>query len=273
MTKFETAKGTVSLSLAATLFFAALPAALAQTEIQPLNQSTTGSPQQSYTVPAGTTLSIQETSFAGSNGDMFTGQLVNPIRSNGLVIIPAGSNIQGQVTSTDPAGKMRNIQLSSITLPSGNAVSFNTSVAAAMPVAQAAVRQDPLSGQVTRTVNGVNTIYPRISMGPDTANPAAKILGGTLGGAALGAATGTLTGLTMERVHPEKYINSTGVMTTRGLAWGAAYGAGFGLLSGIIAAAATPTPVAVTTTNNTASNQTAARVVNVTLAEPVTVLL
>jgi hypothetical protein len=260
-----------SLGLACTLLTATLPPAFAQMQMQN-GQTGVVIQQQSHTLPAGTILSIRETSFAADNGDIFIGQLVSPIRANGEVIIPAGSAVQGHVVATDPVSRMRNIQLSTLTLPSGNVIAFDSSIAAAMPVAQAAVREEPLTGQVTRTGQGVTTFFPRISMGPEGATPAARVIGSTVGGAALGAATGTLTGLTIAAASKDSDIRvSKGSMAARGLAWGSAYGAGFGLLTGLIAEAANPTPVAVTTTRNVISTQPTGQVLNVALAEPVTI--
>ena len=203
-----------SLGLAYTLLTIAVPvpSALAQMQTSQYSQTQTMTQQQSYTIPAGTVLSIRETGFAGANEDIFVGQLVNPIRVNGAIVVPAGSSLQGQVLSANPSGNMRTIQLNSLTLPTGNVLAFNSSISAPMPSAQAAVREQPLSGQVTQTGRGLAVLYPTVTIGPQGVSPAAKIIGGTLGGAALGAATGTLTGLTIGATSKGR-LYSRGVAT------------------------------------------------------------
>lgn len=261
----------VALALSVMFSISAVPAAFSQTQMNQYGSTSVMQSQQTV-IPAGTSLTIRENGFASASGDIFTGQLVSPIRMNGAVVIPAGSSIQGTVVGANAAANARNIQLDSITLPTGNTIAFNSAIAVPMPVGVAAVREEPLSGQVTRT-GGWRTLYPRVTWGPEGASPAAKVIGGTVGGAALGAATGTLGTLTMRATNRGmRRTVSRGTAAAQGLAWGAAYGAGFGLISGLIDAATTPSPVAVTSTSTqTASTQSAGQVYTVAMADPVAI--
>lgn len=248
-TKFLTSLGLSGLLLAGSF----LPA-LAQVQTYSSNyQQTVTQQSQSFTLPAGTGLAIRETGMMSANvGDRFNGQLVTPIIANGRTVIPSGSMVSGEIVAFDPAARTRAIQIHNITTPTGNMISFESHIVAALPSASSAVREDPLTGQV-QTSGGNTTLFPHVSWGPDN-SPASRIIGSTLGGATLGAATGTLTGLTMHATSRSMYRHmKTGTAVARGLGWGAAYGAGFGLLGGIISAATDRQPVAVTSTRSTAA--------------------
>lgn len=123
-------------------------------------------------------------------------------------------------------------------------------LASSVPLAsaQSTHQTETLQGGVHATQQG--TLYPRVSMGVEGNNPAAKIIGGTVGGAAFGAATGTLAGLTMQATDRRGLGISKGSAAARGLAWGSVYGAGFGLLSGLVSAMTDRDPVAVSSTSN-----------------------
>ncbi len=62
-------------------------------------------------VPAGTSLSTRISSAIGSktstSGDRFNGSLVNSVRLNGNVVIPAGSAVSGVVVTAHSAGKFK----------------------------------------------------------------------------------------------------------------------------------------------------------------------
>ena len=62
-------------------------------------------------VPAGTSLSTRISSAIGSKtssaGDRFDGTLVNSVRLNGKVVIPAGSAVSGVVVTAHSAGKFK----------------------------------------------------------------------------------------------------------------------------------------------------------------------
>ena len=227
--------------------------------------------QQMYTLPAGTQLSIRETGDpAVMGGSAFSGELVNPVRIDGQVVIPAGSTVTGQLVSADEASDLRTIRLTNISTPQGQ-IAMNADVDTDMPFRVSAVREDqPLSGQVTR--QDVGTFVPRVTwLGDRDMSPAGRILTGTVGGAAFGAATGPLIGITMLATDKNNLGISSGSAAARGVAWGAAYGAGFGLLGGLISAATADKPAAVSAVRTGPS--TAYRsgdVFTVTLDEPVT---
>jgi hypothetical protein len=62
-------------------------------------------------IPAGTSLSTRISSSIGSktstSGDRFHGSLVNSVRLNGNVVIPAGSAVSGVVVTAHSAGKFK----------------------------------------------------------------------------------------------------------------------------------------------------------------------
>lgn len=265
------------ISLAALLSVSTAVPALAQMQqTQPGDAMVTPMTSQ-VVIPAGTVLTVEEKGFASDPGEMFRGELINPVRVNGQVVIPAGSTVMGSVVNLDPAANTRDIQLNTLNTPAGNQVAFESRVTTNLPAAGvAAVRQDPLTGRVqagSPVQRGLNTIYPRISIGGDQISPAAKVLAGTAGGALFGAATGTLTGLTMAAVYDDEIDISLGNSAARGLAWGSAYGAGLGLISGLIAAAATHQPAAVSTTApaTTVGYQPAGQVYDIVVAQPITI--
>ena len=68
-------------------------------------------PRSPRIVPAGTSLSTRISSAIGSKtstaGDRFDGTLVNSVRLNGKVVIPAGSAVSGVVVTAHSAGKFK----------------------------------------------------------------------------------------------------------------------------------------------------------------------
>jgi hypothetical protein len=88
---------------------AATPAAPAAAPTQPA--ALPPPPPAPRIVPAGTSLSTRISSALGSKtsaaGDRFNGTLVNSVRLNGNVVIPAGSAVSGVVVTAHSAGKFK----------------------------------------------------------------------------------------------------------------------------------------------------------------------
>ncbi|MEB3244423.1 MAG: hypothetical protein VKJ06_00345 [Vampirovibrionales bacterium] len=131
--------------------------------------------------PAGTALSAtvaQEINSASARvGDRFMATLANDISSNGSVILPAGSQLEGQVVSVVPAGRAgRNGQLDirfmSAQLPNGQRV--------------------PLMAKIM-TDDGTGLIRGGTS-GGRIGKAALTTAGGAAAGAILGTALGPLSG-------------------------------------------------------------------------------
>lgn len=152
--------------------------------------------------PAGTTMSVTNTSYLSSSscqiGDRITTTLAYDLSMGGSLILPSGSQLQGQVVSCIPAGRagrQGQIQLrfNQANLPDG--------------------RVYPLSARVV-TPDGTGIL--RGGAGTSRLGGVAK---NTLGGAALGAASGAALGA----------LVSGGRKWNEGLMWGSILGAGGGL--------------------------------------------
>ena len=131
--------------------------------------------------PAGTPLSAtvgQEVTSANARvGDRFMAMLANDIASGGSILVPAGSQLEGQVVSVMPAGRAgRNGQLDvrfmSALLPNGQRV--------------------PLMAKI-QTADGTGLIKGG-SVGGRAGKAALTTAGGAAAGALLGTALGPLSG-------------------------------------------------------------------------------
>jgi type IV secretory pathway VirB10-like protein len=171
----------------------------------PYNNSSYGQqpPLQGYvmTAPPGTVVSATLSSPVSSDfarvGDRFSATLGSPIASGGNVILPAGSQMEGQVVMVKPAGRAGkngelDIRFTSALLPNGQRV--------------------PLSAKI-QTEDGTGIIR-----GGSTAGRFGRAAVTTGVGAGLGAALGTAMGP----------LSGGGV--GRGAIYGTALGAGMGAL-------------------------------------------
>jgi hypothetical protein len=154
------------------------------------------------TAPVGTSLSVTNTTYISSDnsriGDPVSVTLGYDLSMGGNLMLPAGTQIQGEVVSSVPAGRTaRNGELQ---------LRFNRAV---LPDG----RTYPLSARLV-TPDGTGII--RGGTKHSRAGTAAK---NTLGGAALGAASGAALGA----------LVSGGRKWNEGLMWGSILGAGAGL--------------------------------------------
>lgn len=208
---------------------------------------------RSVVVPAGTSLSVQPVGqMPQSLGGSFTGQLVNPVMVNGVSVIPAGSQVRGNVVGVNDSMNTMDIQFREISTTTGDTIPIRSrsTVNRIYGGVQQAGPQGVQMGQVGQTtrMDAGTTLYPHVTIGRPATTRAGRIVAGTVGGAALGAATGTLTGLVWPAVYRNDIGFSEGTGALRGLAWGAIFGGGLGLVSGLVAAAADRDDVSVTTT-------------------------
>ncbi len=242
-------------SISSPLVFAELPTAsplspatpqMADSSAQMNSQQTNNAATQgqSYVIPQGTKILYRTTTPLPSNlGEIYTGQVVDPIAINGETVIPQGSEVKGTIVAVYP--NTMQVQFHQVSTPDGEII----------PI-QGTSTVDRLYGQVQTqqvapsqgTLSGIATYYPQVTFGPHQLSPAGKIVAGTVGGALFGGATGALVGLVMPAVYRDSINFGEGTGAARGLAWGAAMGAGLGLASGLIAAAATRKKSCVTTT-------------------------
>ncbi len=177
---------------------------------QPYGQSNYAQPQgqlaplqgRVVTAPAGTFLSASVQSSLSSEfarpGDRFNATLGAPVSGNGGMVLPAGSQLEGQVVSAQDAGRAgRNGQLeirfTAAVTPSGQRV--------------------PMSARI-QTEDGTGIIKGGTAKGR-AGKAAVKTAVGAGSGAALGTAMGALSG------------GSVG----RGAIYGSAIGGGLGLLT------------------------------------------
>ncbi len=166
------------------------------------------SPQQPLrgyvsTAPVGTPLSTTNTTYLSSDrsrvGDPITATLGYDLAMGGNIVLPAGSQIHGQIVSAVPAGRTgRHGELQ---------LRFNRAV---LPDG----RTFPLSARLV-TPDGSGIIR-----GGTRAQRAGSVAKNTLGGAAIGAASGTALGA----------IVGGGRKWNEGLLWGSILGAGGGLV-------------------------------------------
>src|SRR5690606_23950649 len=106
----------MGVSLAASISAAMLPVAFAQSQVQVETYTTPGDTstvqQRTYVLPAGTALALRDPGMGVmTTGGAFTAELASPIRAAGVVVIPAGSTVYGQVSSTAAGADTRYIQL------------------------------------------------------------------------------------------------------------------------------------------------------------------
>jgi hypothetical protein len=238
-------KRSTSLAVMGVLLSLSTPAVFAQTQMQmsPTQQhmmGTTTPRQATYTIPTGTGLTVRPVGFVPANvGQPFTGQLVQPVTVDGVTVLPAGSQVRGTVVGVSPAMDTVQVQFREVGTATGEMIPIRAT--GTVPRLQAGVHTAvPAAGRPV-------TLFPRVTIGPEPANPAARVVAGTVGGAAFGAATGTLVGLVLPAVYDDDITFNEGTGAVRGLAWGAAMGAGLGLVTGLIGAAADRRRPAVTT--------------------------
>ena len=159
------------------------------------------------TIPAGTHMPVSVSSYLSSDnaqiGDPVTATLGSDIMSNGQVVLPSGSTLQGQVVSVSPGKRLSRfgqlqLRFNRAQTPDG--------------------RNYTISGRVaTQDGSGI------IKAGT-TGQVVGKAAKNTIGGAALGAGLGAITGLLAGR-------SSNGNRrwddyALRGAAWGGAAGLG-----------------------------------------------
>ena len=155
------------------------------------------------TVPAETEADIQLLSGIHSSvshvGDPFAAQLVHPIRVDGQVVLPAGSVIDGRITSIRPAGRRRRsaelgLRFELVTLPNGQTqpISAFLTTLDAMPLTHTALDSEGVlkgtnAGSWKRLTGGLLGLGAASGIATQIAGAAA--LGITLplgGGAVLG---------------------------------------------------------------------------------------
>ncbi len=75
---------------------------------------------KTYTIPAGTTLHIRLneaiSTATATAGSTFDGTLSSPLTADGVVVVPAGSAVSGQVTGVDRGGRLHHPAALSLTL-------------------------------------------------------------------------------------------------------------------------------------------------------------
>jgi hypothetical protein len=244
MLKQEVAKRSISLLLAGTLLSISVPAAFAQQHLDS-HTSLSVTQQQSYMIPQGTNLTLRSTSTAPVGiGQVYSAELVSPVVLNGVTVIPAGSQVRGNVISVNDVNNTMDVQFHEVSTVSGRTIPITTRVATVNRLQGNVYQQQQIP--VATTDAGV-TLFPTITFGRPAMTPGAKIVAGTLGGAAFGGATGALTGLVFPAVYGDDIHFNEGTGALRGLAWGSLFGGGLGLVSGLVAAAADRDDVSVTT--------------------------
>ncbi len=271
MTTSQWVKRSLSGATAALLLSGSLvPLAFAET-MSPsgtqLNQSvyTNGTSMQSettlsspgaYVLPSGTSLTLRPVSMSTLNtGDNFTATVASPVQSQGVTVIPAGSQVNGTVVGVNSVANTADIQFQQITTSNGQTVPIQSHATVNRLIGS--VQQQAIAANTT-SQNGVyraGSYFPHVIIGREGASPGAKIVGGTVGGAAFGAATGALGGVIIPAVYRHDVNFSEGTGALRGAAWGAAVGSGLGLISGLIAAASDRRSSVATTTTSVSSTR------------------
>lgn len=79
-------------------------------------------PEQTFTVPEGTSVDVRLDDTVGSarnrSGDTFTATLEAPIEQNGSVLVPRGARVTGEVVAARPAGHLQTPAELAVTLTS-----------------------------------------------------------------------------------------------------------------------------------------------------------
>ncbi len=175
----------IFVALLAVFFLAGTVDTFAQTKKPVMKKKTTVTKKAGpklYTVRAGTRMRVRMNETISSKtakvGDTFTATVTEPVYStNGVVVVPSGSNVVGRVTSAQKAvkgGKVGSIDVSfnKVNLPNGKSRAINGSLTELV--------SDDAKSDSEGTAKGDRTKHRKVIF----------IGGGGAGGAILGAAVG-----------------------------------------------------------------------------------
>lgn len=150
-------------------------------------------------VPLGTSFQVVTattvSSAASQVGEMFTATIAEPVNVGGQEVIPAGSQVIGQVTYVEPAGRVgknakMDVRFTSIKLPNGAKVPITAKVVTVDKTGT--LKGGSLKNQI---VKAAATGAVATGAGTLTGLSLGAITGGIGGGAVVGTAAGGLFGL------------------------------------------------------------------------------
>ena len=179
-----------------------LPVPIAPRPMLNRQQPSPPSAEGDVTVPAGThiALALRNTidTKHSREGDRIYLETVYPIAIDGRMVIPRGSFVNGTVTISKPAGKVKGkgelyIRFDSLTLPNGATRDFRSRLSAAE-----GTRVDRKEGKVTGerdTAHDVGRVGMGTAIGASAGGAVGAATGHTLGGLGVGAAAGAAVAL------------------------------------------------------------------------------
>ena len=151
------------------------------------------------TAPRGTnfeaTITSTVNSMSTSVGDTFSAQLDEPLIIDSQTVIPAGSEVVGQVTFVQPAGRigknaLMDIRFNSLKLPDGNRVPINAKI---LTTDQSGVLRGGKKSNIVLKATG--TAAGTTAAGAAAGTAGGALLGSVAGGAIFGTAVGGLVGV------------------------------------------------------------------------------
>ncbi|MEW5820718.1 MAG: hypothetical protein AB1782_11045 [Cyanobacteriota bacterium] len=167
-------------------------APLPQNQLQPLKGSVA-------TAPRGTNfeVTIQNTinSMSSRVGDTFTAQIDEPLIIDGQTVIPPGSELVGQITYVESAGRigknaLMDIRFTSVKLPNGERLPVNAKI---LTTDSSGVLKGGKNSNIVLKATG--TAAGTTAAGAVAGTSAGAILGSVAGGAIFGTAVGGLVGV------------------------------------------------------------------------------
>lgn len=168
------------------------PVEITQNQVSPLKGSVA-------TAPRGTNFEVITTSTINSMssrvGDTFSAQLDEPLVIDSQTVIPAGSELIGQITFVEPAGRvgknaLMDIRFTSVKLPDGNRVPINAKI---LTTDASGVLRGGKKSNIILKATG--TAAGSTAAGAVAGTSAGAILGSVAGGAIFGTAVGGLVGV------------------------------------------------------------------------------
>ena len=151
------------------------------------------------TIPSGTSIPAEfnttVTSAASQVGDVFTAVLGSPITLDGNVIIPENSEIIGQVTYVEPAGRIgknasMDVKFTAIKLPNGQKIPINGKLATANKsgtLSGGSLKKQIVTAAATGAVSTAGGTLAGLGIG--------ALMGSPGGGAVFGTTVGGIFGL------------------------------------------------------------------------------
>jgi hypothetical protein len=162
------------------------------------------------TIPAGTTMIVRlnqpVSSYANRAGESITGTLESDIFVNDTVVIPAGSEVLGQVSRSQSATRLGkdgelDIQFHSIKMPNQNAVPITGHIVTSDKTG--VLKGDTYAQEIAK---GVGIAAGSTAVGAVLGTASGSLLGSAGTGAVFGTAVGGIAGISYALLHKGKEV-------------------------------------------------------------------